>query len=80
MNNSSDSRVVMSWRYSDEYEKAQWSFIDTKKAGELYFMKAYEIQEVWWVSKDLCRTFIEWVKAQDTEQLVAELFRTEESK
>jgi hypothetical protein len=80
MTRASDARVVTSWRYDDEYTLAEERYIISKKEGELSYMKAYEIQEVWEESPELCRSFIEWVKAQDTEQLVAELFRTEESK
>jgi len=79
MTHASDARVVTSWRDSLEYTLAEESYIISKKEGELSYMKAYEIQEVWEESPELCRSFIEWVKAQDTEQLVAELFRTEES-
>jgi len=74
---ASDARVVGAWRDSLEYPIVEDNFIVEKKAKELSYMKAYEIQDVWYESPDLSRAFIEWVKAQDTEQLVAELFRTE---
>jgi hypothetical protein len=75
---NSDACVVMSWRDSFEYSLAEDSFFERKKAKELSYMKPYEIQEVWWESKDLCRAFIEWVKAQDTEELIAGVFHMEE--
>lgn len=78
MSGASDSRVAMLWRYDDKYRKAEWSFIEAKKSGDCRHMKEYEIQDVWHESQELCRAFIEWVKSQDTEQLVSELFREEE--
>lgn len=80
MSNASDARVVQEWRDSLEHMFAEDSFIERKKAKELSYMKWYEIREVWQESRENARAFIEWVKAQDTEQLVAELFRMEENK
>ena len=77
---NSDYKLLKLWNYSTAYDKAMMDWCDKMRASLLGQLSRYDIFDAWYESDENARAFIEWVKAQDTEQLVAELFRTEESK